>query len=275
MLRKNSEYKINSYAETETKNGDIMAKLQLVDTATNEKFSCIIWEDFLARIEKRALKTGNIIAIIESDFNEKFNNSIIKQVKLIKETSIGLSEAEQQELFNKIIKTVNDFQNTKLKTAVLELINQNKEGFKIAPAARRHHHNYVGGLMLHIDECVEYAKALFPAIYAETDRELVLTGCIIHDFGKVFEYKVDLETGVIEIDEDWQKVWISHLHYGFSWAIERGFNELAHIIASHHGIKEHGALVEPDTNEAKFVYHVDWLSSRLGRISVEDLEVKI
>ena len=272
MLRQDGEYKISSYQENETKNGDLMAKVQLIDIETDEKHNCIIWQDYLERIERRALKQGNIISVTEYDFNEKFNNTIIKQVKLIKEASIGLSAEQRDELFNNIITLVQGFKDEKRKNAILELINQHKELFKIQPAARRHHHNYMGGLLQHITECIEFAKALFPAIPVDIDEELVFAGCVMHDFGKVFEYRIDTETGVVDKDEEWLNTWISHIHYGFSWASERGFHDLAHLIASHHGIIEYGALVLPQTKEAELMHQVDYLSSRVGRISVEELE---
>ncbi len=272
VLNKNGEYKINSYQENETKNGDLMAKIQLVDTQTDEKHNCIIWQDYLERIERRALKQGNIISVTEYDFNEKFNNTIIKQVKLVKEARIGLSEGQRDKLFDEIITLIESFKNEKRKNAILEQINQHKDLFKTQPAARRHHHNYMGGLLQHTAECIEFAKALSPVIPMKIDFELVLAGCVMHDFGKIFEYKMNMETGVIDKDEEWLKIWISHLHYGFSWANERGFHDLAHLIASHHGIIDYGALIEPQTGEAEFLHKIDYLSSRVGRISVEELE---
>lgn len=272
MVKQNGEYKINSYTENETKNGDLMAKVQLVDTTTEEKLNCIIWEDYLAKIEKRALKIGNIISVTEHDFNEKFNNYIIKQIKVIKESSIGLSETEREVLFSKIINIVQSFQDEKLKAGILELIKQNKDLFKISPAAKRHHHNYVGGLMQHVLECVDYAKALFPAVQSEINHEIILAGCITHDLGKMFEYIIDLETGVAEVNENWQGIWINHIYWGFCWANQNEFYELAHIIASHHGIKDFGALVEPATREAEFFHSVDYMSSRIGKLTVEELE---
>lgn len=272
MLKLNSEYKISSYTENETKNGDLMAKIQLIDITTDEKLNCVIWEDCLVKIEKRALKIGNIISVIEHDFNEKFNNFVIKQIKLIKEASVGLSDTEREVFLSKLIILVQGFKNEKLKTEILEQIKQNKELFKISPAAKRHHHNYVGGLMQHILECIDYAKALFPVTQTEINHEIILAGCIMHDFGKIFEYIVDLETGVVEVNENWQGIWINHSHWGFCWANMNGFYDLGHIIASHHGIKDFGALVEPQTREAELLHEIDMLSSRLGRISVEELE---
>ncbi|HSA07164.1 MAG TPA: TraI domain-containing protein [Candidatus Gastranaerophilales bacterium] len=272
MLRQNSEYKIGSYQQIETKNGDLMVKIQLVDTQTDEKHNCVIWEDCLQKIPKKALRVGNIISIIDSDYNDKFNNDKIKQIKLVKEVKIGLSEPERDEAFSKILKIVDSFQNENLKKEITALMLENAEFFKTSPAAKNHHHNYVGGLMTHVLECVDFAKSLFSVIPASINCELILAGAIMHDFGKIFEYMVDMETGVIDIDEEWQKIWISHIYWGFSWANQRGFSELAHIIASHHGIKDYGALVEPATKEADLLYGLDYMSSRVGKLCAEELE---
>ncbi len=272
MLKQNYEYKIINYIENETKSGDLMAKVQLLDVLADEKINCVIWEASLAKIKKRDLKIGNIIYVTESDFNEKFNNYIIKQVKIVKEVSIGLSEAEREEFFNKITNLVENFKDDKLKTNILELLKENKDLIKVAPAAKRHHHNYVGGLMQHILECVDYANALFPVAQTEINNEVVLAGCIMHDFGKIYEYIVDLESGDIEVNEDWQDIWINHIAWGFSWANSNGFFELGHVIASHHGIKDFGSLIEPKTREAELLHEIDMLSSRLGKVNVEELE---
>ena len=272
MVKQNVEYKIVSFFVGETKNGDIMAKLQLKDMETGETFNCVIWQDFLAKIEKKALRIGNIISVIDSEYNEKFNNDKIKQIKLIKEARTGLSETERQVLFDKILEIINSFKDEKLKNSILEVIFQNENLFKTSPAARTHHHNYIGGLIQHVIECVDFAKAIFPIIPVDINHELVLSGCIVHDLGKMFEYTVDLELGVVGVNEKFINEWINHIHWGFSWSNQNGFHELAHIIASHHGIKDFGALVEPQTKEAEFFHEIDMLSSRLGRLSVEELE---
>jgi len=272
VVRLDSEYKIISFSVNETKNGDTMAKLQLKDVNTEENFNCVIWQDFLAKIDKRALRIGNIISVVDSEYNEKFNNEKIKQIKLITEARTGLSETERQAAFDKILEIINSFKYDQLKSAILQVIFENESLFKISPAAKTHHHNYIGGLMQHILECVDFAKAIFPVIPVDINHELVLAGCIAHDLGKMFEYTVDTESGVVGVDEKFVTEWISHIHWGFSWANQNKFPCLAHIIASHHGIKDYGALVEPATKEAELFHEIDMLSSRLGRLSVEELE---
>ena len=55
MVRQNSEYKIISFSIGETKNGDTMAKLRLKDPKTEETFNCVIWQDFLEKIDKTVI----------------------------------------------------------------------------------------------------------------------------------------------------------------------------------------------------------------------------
>lgn len=272
MARKNGEFKIMSFNVSDTKNGDTMAKLQLKDTMTEEIINCVIWQDFLAKIDKRALRVGNIISIIESEYNEKFHNEKIKQVKLIKEAIAGLSLAEREDVFKKILDIVNSFKDENMKNAILKVISADENLFKTSPAARTHHHNYVGGLMQHIMECVDFAKALFPVIPLDINHELILAGCVAHDLGKMYEYIIDVESGVVERDKDWEAVWINHIYWGFGWANQNGLPELAHIISSHHGIKDYGALVEPATREAELFHSLDYMSSTVGKLSVEELE---
>ena len=220
MLRVEKDYQIISLNYANTQSNTRMAKVQIKECESKEVFNCIIWEEYLVKMDKRALKVGNIISIMGHDFNEKFNNYVIKQIQVIKEASIGLSEEEREALFAKILNLVQGFKDEKLKAEILELINQNKELLKISPAAKKHHHNYVGGLIKHILECIDYAKALFPVVNTEIDHEVILAACIIHDFGKMFEYTVDLETGAIEVNESWQDIWINHIHWDAAGQIQ-------------------------------------------------------
>ena len=93
----------------------------------------------------------------------------------------------------------------------------------------------------------------------------------MHDFGKVFEYKIDVGSGFVEVNEDFIKTWVSHTLYSFSWANQNGFTELARIIAAHHGRKDWGALIDLDEKDAEpfmyIIHHIDDLSAKFGKIS--------
>ena len=88
----------------------------------------------------------------------------------------------------------------------------------------------------------------------------------------MFEYEVDEETGDIQRNEKFDQSWLSHIYYGFSWANNNGFDKLAHIIASHHGRIDWGAIVEPKTIEARLFHHIDDISAHLGRLGVDEID---
>lgn len=275
MLSENLEYRIMSLAFKDTQSNTKMAKLQLKGDQDEEALNCVIWQDVLEKLSGNILKVGNIVKVKRYDHNEQYNNYILYSIDLIREEKLGLSDKEKEELLNKIFEIIESFSNPKLKKAVLEVIVENEELYVLTPAAQKMHHNYSGGLLQHTWECLNIAKVLFGTLYKDIDQELVLAGCIIHDIGKMFEYEYEQQTGSITRNAEFEKVWINHIHWGFSWANQHGLPELAHIIASHHGLKEWKALVEPQTIEAFLVHYVDNISSKMGAISIKDIEKKL
>ncbi len=209
------------------------------------------------------VQENNTIDILRS--NEYQGKTVFKQVRLIKEGKKGLSEEEQEELFNELVAMIPDSFK-----ALFDLWQENKEAIKKSPAAIRHHHNYVGGLLQHLKELKAAADALAPQFGEKLDMGLVYAGIALHDFGKIWVYTIN--KGIIGIDEDWQKKNIGHVHWGFAWAINQQQFKLAHMVASHHGFTDWGALTEPDSPEAHFLFIADMLSSRLGKVDVLDLE---
>ena len=83
---------------------------------------------------------------------------------------------------------------------------------------------------------------------------------------------INEETGSVSRNPDFDKSWLSHIYYGFAWANNNGFCDLAHIIASHHGRIEWGAMVEPASVEARVFHHIDDLSAYTGHISADEIE---
>ena len=87
---------------------------------------------------------------------------------------------------------------------------------------------------------------------------------------------MDNETGAIEYNEDFRKDWISHSQYGFAICMNKGYKEVAKMIAAHHGRAEWGAIIDLDQKDLEPIYylvhHIDDLSAKFGKITVNDLE---
>jgi 3'-5' exoribonuclease len=141
--------------------------------------------------------------------------------------------------------------------------------YRDAPAAKRYHQAYRHGLLEHsltVAQAVGAISATFPGI----DRDVAVTGALLHDIGKLEAY--DVQGGAITMSDHGRLFGeIPIGYYKVRRAIERldGFPpELAeavlHIILSHHGSLEHGSPVVPCTREATLVHMIDNLGGRLG-----------
>jgi 3'-5' exoribonuclease len=141
--------------------------------------------------------------------------------------------------------------------------------YRDAPAAKYYHQAYRHGLLEHcltVAQAVSAISATFPGV----DRDVAVTGALLHDIGKLEAYL--MEGGAIEMSDAGRLQGEIPLgYYRVRRAIERleGFpGELAqavlHIILSHHGSLEHGSPVVPCTREATLVHMVDNLGGRLG-----------
>ena len=141
--------------------------------------------------------------------------------------------------------------------------------FRVAPAAKFYHQAYRHGLLEHslsVAEAVSAISATFPGI----DRDVAITGALLHDIGKLDSYAA--ERASIDLTDDGRLAGEIALGY---YRVRRAIEEipsfpasleqtLTHIVLSHHGSLEHGSPVVPCTREATLVHMVDNLGGRLG-----------
>jgi len=272
MFSTDIEYEVITFSVGDTKSGTKMGKLQLKDTENDEVLNCIMWEEALNRMDSKLFRSGNILRIVSGSFNEKFNNCLINSLELIKEAKIGLDKEQREEYYNKLVEYINSIKDEKLRAFVLENYEKNKEIMLVAPGAKMMHHNYIGGLMVHLFECCEYADINLQTFFQHISRDEVIAACLLHDIGKLFEYIVDTESGLIDYDENFRKEWVSHSQYGFSLCMTAGYKKIAKMIAAHHARADWGAIVDLSTKDLEPIYylihHIDDLSAKFGMTSV-------
>jgi 3'-5' exoribonuclease len=180
-------------------------------------------------------------------------------------------EAEVRELLDTI-------QEPHLQILLERVFGEDSElwaGYRVAPAAKYYHQAYRHGLLEHclgVAQAVSAISATFPGI----DRDVAVTGALLHDIGKLEAYTDESPPApagrVIDLtDAGRLHGEIALGYYRIRRAIEEipGFPaELAqavgHIILSHHGALEHGSPVVPCTREATLVHMIDNLGGRLG-----------
>ncbi len=141
--------------------------------------------------------------------------------------------------------------------------------FRDAPAAKVYHQAYRHGLLEHtvsVAQAVSAAAAFFPGI----DRDVAVTGALLHDIGKTEAYNDD----PLAIDLTDAGRLQGEIPLGY-YKVRRQIEEIPsfdpalaqavlHIILAHHGSLEHGSPVVPATREAVLVHMIDNLGGRLG-----------
>ena len=150
--------------------------------------------------------------------------------------------------------------------------------FRRAPAAKFYHQAYAHGLLEHT-LTVSQAVSAISAPFGGLDRDLAVTGALIHDIGKIEAYGTD--PAAIDFTDDGRLHGEIPLGYylvrrqieqidGFPWDLARA---LLHIQLSHHGTLENGSPIAPATREAAVVHAVDNLGGKLG--TFDRLEKKL
>lgn len=278
MFSTDVNYEVVTFSVGDTKAGTKMGKLQLKNTEDNSVLNCILWEETLNRFDNKIFRTGNIVRIVSASFNEKYNNCLVSVLELIKEAKTGLDEVQREKYYEALIDYINKINDEKLNSFIMKYFIEHKDKIKVMPAAKLMHHNYIGGLMVHLLECLQYAEANMEMSEYKFNRDNIFAACILHDIGKIFEYTIDLETGLIDYDENFRKEWISHSQYGFSLCMNEGFKKVAKMIAAHHGRSDWGAIIDLDQKDLEpelyFIHLIDNLSAKFGKISVAQLEEK-
>ena len=151
----------------------------------------------------------------------------------------------------------------------LKLLKENEEAFKRSSAAVGMHHNFIGGLLYHTTRMVSAALQVCRT-YSDLDKELLVCGTALHDIGKIHCYITD-DIGNAKMSVVGNL--FEHAYYGMYMIDEAARNEecceervmlLKHMIASHHGKLEWGALVVPKIKEASMLHEIDMMDSRIN-----------
>lgn len=278
MFSTDVDYEIVNFSVGDTKAGTKMGKLQLKNLEDNSTLNCILWEETLNRFDSKVFRAGNIVRIVSASFNERYNNCLVSTLSLVKEAKMGLEENEREKVYSQILLYFDKIKDEKLNNFLTTYFIEHKDLIKVMPAAKMMHHNYVGGLMVHILECLQYAECNMNNSVYKFNQDNIYAACILHDIGKIYEYTINLETGLIDYDENFRKEWLTHSQYGFSLCMNNGFKEIARMIAAHHGRSDWGAIIDLDEKDLEpelyFIHIVDNLSAKFGKINTRLLEEK-
>lgn len=147
-----------------------------------------------------------------------------------------------------------------------EIFKKYYDKFLDYPAAVKNHHEFYHGLIFHTVSMCEIADFI-ASHYEDINRDLLISGCILHDIGKVVELSGPVATKYTD-----EGNLLGHLTIGMSIVREAAEKLniksevpmlLEHMILSHHGKLEFGAAVLPSTKEALLLSMIDDMDAKM------------
>ena len=188
---------------------------------------------------------------------------------------VPTTQFDVEAMWGELLGYVAEFQNVDLARLVMAFLADEEIGaaFREAPAAKMLHHAWLGGLLEHVLLLVRVCRATAP-FYPEVDCDLLVTGAILHDIGKVrelswkstFSYTVEGQMiGHISIAQGMLREKVKEI----APFPERLRVLVEHMILSHHGRYEFGSPKLPMTAEAVLLSALDDLEAKMQNMRAE------
>jgi len=178
----------------------------------------------------------------------------------------ALPEERIEELHEIIKKELKTIQNEALKNLLASFFNDPEfvKMYLHSPSAISRHHNYIGGNLEHTVGVIRLCQNI-SEMYPSVNKDLLLSGALLHDVGKLKEY-----TYAAAIDISDEGNFIGHIVIGEQWIRTNGEefsteleHQLIHLILSHHGKYEWGSPKLPKLLEACILHQADLMDSQV------------
>lgn len=229
-----------------------------------------------------SIKENDVVYIegIVNEFQNKLKIDINKETGIVKKSKEEEYEIEDfvpktprdiEEMSKELYKIIDSIKNKYLKELLNTFFSDEHfiREFEKAPAAMYIHQAYIGGLLEHTLNVVKICQSI-NLIYPKLDTDLLFTGAILHDIGKIKEFVVTsnikqseegMLRGHIILGEEMVLKKIAHINdFPDNLKIK-----IAHIMLSHHGSTEFGSPKEPQFPEALAVYYADETDSKVSQ----------
>jgi 3'-5' exoribonuclease len=272
----NSLFSIVELSPARTKNNSLYLRCKVIDRTGSMEAK--IWDEELTQKCISELSSGDIVALsgVVETYNQQMQVNIKECSRYEGDYDLGdylpASPVSAAKLQASLESAVSSVLNPYLHQLLEQIFSDPflKE-YSISPAAQNIHHAYIGGLLEHSLEVARYCWIFAQQYPREINRDLLTTGALLHDMGKVDEYqrrpgfpiveRARLVGGHIIMGRDRLKAEIARIE-GFPDQLALA---LEHMLVSHHGLKEWGALEEPATVEAITLSQSDLASARINQ----------
>lgn len=283
-----SNKKINEFVEKESLEVPLLVKsLTKGVTQKGAPYASVVLQDSTGTIDGKiwdikpeqeaTIEIGKVQLIVCEVL--KYNNALqlrVHKIEALNQEEINLDEfviaskvsrADLEMVINNTISSIENDNYRKLIEGLFEMIGSE---FYNYPAASKNHHSFLGGLATHVVEMIHLADALCN-LYPQLNRDLLVSGVLAHDLGKMFELSGPITTEYTLEGKLTGHISILHGRL-MEIASKLGLAEteeavlLRHCILSHHGQLEYGSPVLPLVQEAEVLAFIDNLDARLNTL---------
>jgi 3'-5' exoribonuclease len=271
----------------------LLLSRQLRSTKTNKPYLNLILCDKTGQLEGRVWEPGDprITKDVERGDIVKVRGCILRfddrlQVKIEQLRRATAGEVDKTDfmpatsydvelLWAELTELVESFTEPNLKLLLRRILSKPEiaRAYREAPAARQLHHAWLGGLLEHVISLLKLADRVLPQ-YPVLERDLLLTGVILHDIGKVRELAWD-----VGFEYTVEGTLLGHIPMGLE-LVQQTMAELPgfpprlkvlveHMILSHHGKLEFGSPKLPMIPEALVLNFLDDLDAKMQAVASE------
>ncbi len=179
------------------------------------------------------------------------------------------SSRNLEEMRTEFFDRISGMKNKHLKALLEKVFDDNIfESYSKVPAGKGWHHAYIHGLLEHTLEIINICE-LMCRFHPEIHKDLLLTGAMLHDYGKIYELSFDKGFDYTDEGKFLGHISIAAMEINQKIKEISGFpellrNQVLHLILSHQGKMEFASPVEPKTLEAIVLYQADELSAKVN-----------
>ncbi len=255
-----------------TKNGKPYLALNLSDKTGHvkgriwdnaEKFGNFFSQGDIVKIKSHSILYQGVLQLNISDIEKHdCDESVLCEF-------LPASENDLNESYNELMSIVETIGNIHLKKLLQTVFNDSDivSSFKAAPAAKSIHHDYLGGLLEHTLSVTRLANDLIRH-FNNVNRDILITGAILHDIGKIYELSYDRNFDYTDAGR-----LVGHITIGVELINDKlkllpDFPEglalvIKHLVLSHHGQYEFGSPKRPKTPESLLLSYLDDMDAKM------------
>ncbi|MDR1254782.1 MAG: HD domain-containing protein [Puniceicoccales bacterium] len=262
------------------RNGGVFMQIEVGDAVDTFTFNCFEGTQPFAFFQTETRKFPQIVYLQgHIEFYAEKLSPRVKNIAEIKDESyedwlgclLEKPEEPVEVLKKELYDFINQIQQPRLSATVQQVFEDLGEKFFTSVAAASMHHAYWNGLLEHSVHVTRIVHILLP-LYTQVNKDLSIAGALLHDVGKVLEYRYESVEGI-----DRTRLGRLEGHVVLGYRLVRSaalrhqlesewLERLEHILLSHQGEPEWGAAVYPSTPEAIFIALADNFDAKMAMV---------